>query len=68
MLLALGLRFTSAISGSIISYSSIPITVCLSLFIGEGLNWYYLIGIFLIIAGILINIISKKRELLHGKN
>lgn len=68
MLLALGLRFTSAISGSIISYSSIPITVCLSLFIGEGLNWYYLIGIFLIIAGILINIISKKRESLHEKN
>ncbi len=50
-----GFKYVSSTKGSIITFSKIPMTIGLSLFIGEEFKLKFIIGTVLIIAGLIIN-------------
>ena len=50
-----GFKFISTTRGSIVTFSKIPMTIGLSLFIGEEFKLKFIIGTILIILGLIIN-------------
>jgi drug/metabolite transporter (DMT)-like permease len=50
-----GFKFISSTRGSIATFSKIPMTIVLSLFIGEEFKLKFIIGTILIIIGLIIN-------------
>ena len=54
-LMNLGYRYLSAIKGSILSFVKIPMTIALSLLIGESFGWKMAMGTLLIMGGFLVS-------------
>jgi len=58
VLMTAGLRHVSALRNSLLLYLTIPISIILGLLIGEDLNLRFFLGSFLIVGGILVELLG----------